>query len=565
MILAAILPVSLPVCSPNRGGGIPNFDVKLPSKPVVESSSLPQRRNFPLTAIGKFFRNIHNITIYGLLAVVGAGLTPGVSKVFNSTLQSDFFSAAPVPSGASQEPIKINNVQYDGFLSNFSELKTFIKALEVLGIEPKTFDLNHNGVILDSKPEFQSALKALESGLSLASDSESKNTLNTAIGFLKDYYLLSAIVWGEEGALKDKISQNEEPNCQTMSAFRGLFFTESSVQNIKQRVKIVSYDLEGNKPSINFEVLVTGKWIPISYEEIKNASCPEGYNASASKDNSLFTALFKEACNKASTATVPNWWPSTSSILLTDKNYIPMLTIALSDNELGEILSNAPNEIVTVTGNFDLGDIRNGISLRNVDWKSPTVSKEKAEQFDSILMATARGLKPESKEPVEVASGSVINLFDVDPSSIFISIETPAAATTEISPEAKESTLNATSLASSFPPSAISTHHSTITREPLAAKYVRNGHVYVVESFDNATQTLIISDAHGDKVKLNGMKEIREHLSGVIFDQDDINNFGERTLPLYLGLAGLALLFSGSKRGVKLVFKNLTNRSKQTA
>lgn len=559
MILAAILPVSLPVCSPNRGESISNVDVKPFAKPLVEGSLAPRGKSLPFTTIGRFFRNIHNITVYGLLALVGAGLTPGVSKVFNSTLQSDFFSAAPVPSGLLQEPIKINNVKYDGFLSNFSELKTFIKALEVLGIEPKTLDLNKSGVVLDSSEELKSAFKILENGLISVSDSESKNTLNTAIGFLKDYYLLSTIVWGEDGALKDKISQNEEPNCQTMSAFRGLFFTESSIQNIKQRVKIISYDLDGNKPSINFEVLVTGKWMPISYEEVKNASCPEGYNASASKDNSLFTALFKAACNKASTATVPNWWPSTSSILLTDKNYIPMLTVALSDNELGEILSNAPNEIVTVTGNFDLGDIRNGINLRNVDWKSPAVSKEKAEQFDSTLMATARGLKPEAKEGDQVTSTSKIN-----PSSVFISIEPTSIPLVESSFEIKAPTTNSSMPTSSFPPSAISTHQSVTNVEPLSANFVRNGHVYVVEKFDNATQTLIISDAHGDRVKLNGMKEIREHLSGVIFDQDDISNLGERTLPLYLGLAGLALLFSGSKRGVKFVFKGLANKSRQT-
>jgi len=499
-------------------------------------------------------RNLHNITTYGLLTVIGAGLTPGGMKTFNNALQTS--SAVPTPSGIVEEAVIINDVQSDGFLSNFPESKTLFSAFNILHVDSKNFDLNKDGTVLDSKDELVHANKILVEGLKTVSNSESIKIIKDAIKFLNEYYILSVIVWGENGPTKNSVSQNDEYNCQLMSPLRARLFTHENTQKIKSEVRITSQDLNSNKPNINFEVLVNGKWIPLSYQEVKNTSCPADFNPSASKDKSLFTSLFKAAYSKASNAPVPNVYFQTSSTMLADTDYIPMLTIAMSDNELRNVFSRAPEKIVTVAGQFSLSDIKNGIDLRNINRQNPEISQEKAEKFDSNLTAKAvelqnGGLVGPGKQNDNhcILLVSHTNSDKPTTSAVFVAIEKPLPL-------------------SSFPPSGPSISSTNNENEPiqlLDASRVRNGHVYAVESFDEKTETIIISDAHGDRVELIGMDQIREHLSGVIFDEKDINTFGDRTPFVLLGLLLSGLAFEGSKKGLRFVFSGLGNKSKIAA
>ncbi len=486
----------------------------------------------------RVFSSVLDITAYGLLFLPGAVATPGALKVVNHTLQCDCIGIAAKPSGVERK-VESREIVFDGFLSNFEDLKCLTDSCKILDLDPNDFDLNKNGVILDSIEEVNLANKLLDEGYKKLTDKNEQAKVKKAISFLNNYKLLSAMVWGEDGPTPNNISQNGEPNCQTMSALKGLFLTGSNIQDTKGRVRISSFKLTGEAPYINFEVFVTGKWVPISYQELGNASCPEGHSASGSKDNSLFVSLFKVACNKASEATIPNWWFSNSSTILADKDYIPMFLLSLSDDEMRAVFSKAPEKIVTVAGRFNLGDIKNGMAVRQRNWSKPVVSAKKVDKFDATLANRAKTVEKDYEgEDNQLA---LLTKEDQEPSGEIFFLEVD---------EGSDETI---SLAlSSFPPSGSKEKsQKPSTTEPLPASSVGNGHVYVVESFDEKTDTLMVSDAHGDNVQLCGMDEIRSNLSGVICDQGDIGTFTNRSFPICLMLGSLGYVYYLGKRSMQ--------------
>ncbi len=468
-----------------------------------------------------------DLTAYGLLLLTGAGLTPGTLKFFNRVLQEDCIRVAAKPSG-NQREVELREEPVDSFLSNFEDSKLLIDAFKILEVDLSVFDMNKSGVILETTEEINYAKKILIQGLKGLSNSDQKDTVSKAIKFLNQYKLLSKKVWGDNGPDKNSISQNAEPNCQTMSAFKGLFLTDSSIQETRGRIKITSLDLSGRNPDISFEVFVSGKWTPVSFEELKIASCPEGYNASGSKDGSLFTALFKVAASKSSKDTVPNWWFSNSSTIFTNENYIPMFLLALSDNEMRTVFSNVPEKLVTVAGKFNLNDIKNGIALRKKNWNNPELSDVKAARFDADFIRTV-------VESDESQTADQLALAKRD---------------TEVLDE--EDVVQELEIFSSFPPSSPRGKSKTVSENQLLpANCVRNGHVYVVESFDPKSDTMIISDAHGDRVQLSGMDEIRSNLSGVICPEVSVGTFTGRTVPVYLILGSLGLIYFSVRKSMQ--------------
>ncbi|GEM_PF-2545368 len=501
--------------------------------------------------------NLHNILFYGTAVGTALVFTPGGWKGVNNLLQT----AGYVPIPAMERSINENKYgyPYDSFVQNFNSFSEIHEAIKDANINPRTLDLNNNGYILDTKEEINELISRLENARRSTSNQSNAYIFEGAISKLRDINHISQLIWGVNGPKADNISQMGEPTCQTMSALKGLFLTDQGTQSTKGTLRVTKYNLTPGKDfHIDTTVRINGTDVDIPFNELTVAQSPAGYTPSQSTDNSLYTGILSLAVKKSSTDSIPNMWPSSSLVLLTGREYSTVPIIVFSDSELDDILSNAPNTLMTVAGNFSLRDINNGLNFRNENWIAPEPSTEKANEFLTKISTQSQLIQngtPDAKSsgiptvPVSLPGTVTPNLG-----------EKPASDVRMIA-------------ASSFPPSSPS--NSPVTTAPvqppqstvLDARYVSEGHMYVVEGYDREKGILTISDSHRTKIQLT-RNEVREKLIAVVLPNDDFNFFGIKSFAAYglLTLAGLGYHFGKKKlkTGV-LVLMGKKPESKQTS
>ncbi len=475
-----------------------------------------------LKALKWTLRNLHNIVIYGTVAGTAAAFTPAAWKGWNEIMQGTGY--VPRPSLEKRIIEERHQYPYDNFVQNFDSLKSIHEAITVANINPYSLDLNGSGFILDTKEEVNELIARLE--IAKKSSSGYTNEFETAIANLKNINYLAQLIWGKDGPKADSILQMGEPTCQGASALRGLFLTEESIQATKGSVRITSYDLTpGENFHINTSIRINGTDVDIPFSELKVSQSAAGFTPSRSDDGSLFTGIFSLGLKKSSPDSIPNFWPSSSPILLTGKNYSTVPIIVFSDNELDDILSSAPGTLMTAAGMFSFNDMKNGLTYRQKDWVMPEYSQEKASDFIAKLAEQSQQIK--------------FGIPNASPKDLPLTIETPP----------KKELVEPLIASTSFPPSApLNTSTPPTAERILSAEYVSTGHVYVVETYDRANGILTISDAHKTKIKLT-RDEVRERLIALVLPNNNFEGFGSRTFAAYglLTLAGLSYHFGKKK------------------
>lgn len=479
-----------------------------------------------------FIRNIHNIVVYSLLLGTAAVFTPGAWKGLNYAFQSDGIELVPRPSSSRNINETYNEVPYDSFFRNFHGMSEILDAIRKANINPFDLDTNKNGYILDSKGDVQELISRFEEAKKATHEKETTEQYNSAINLLTRFNSLSQLIWGIDGPKADNVSQRNEPTCQGMSFLKGLFLTPENTQYAKSLIKVTEYNL-GPNPIINTSVRINGKDIPVDFSELEIAMSPQGYNPSQSNDGSLFTTILSHAMKKSSPDKIPNIWPSTSPILLTDRNYSTVAIMSLTDEELREYFSKAPDTVITVASTFDISDIKNGLNYRSNDWVSPQHSPEKINKFRNAMSDRVQLLTSAPKATNKTRQPALVPVSMPAPSS---------TNTTKPSPQPVQ-------IASSFPPSSA----STPTNQNIgSAKDISKGHVYVIEKYNSENDTLTLIDSHGARINLTG-NEIRERLIAIVLPDEDVNLFSLKGLPIYGLVIGLGALYSFGKRKIKLI------------
>lgn len=489
----------------------------LPKSGLLKSTGLKT-----LKALKWTLRNLHNIIVYGTVAGTAAAFTPVAWKGWNEIMQGTGY--VPRPSLEKSIIEERHQYPYDNFIQNFDSFKSIHEAITIANINPYSLDLNGSGFILDTKEEINELITRLE--VAKRNSSSYTNEFETAILDLRNINYLSQLIWGKDGPKADNILQMGEPTCQGASALRGLFLTEESIQATKGSVRITSYDLTpGESFHINTSIRINGADVEIPFAELKTSQSAAGFTPSRSDDGSLFTGIFSLGLKKSSPDSIPNFWPSSSPILLTGKNYSTVPIVIFSDNELDDILSSAPSTLMTAAGMFSFDDMKNGLTYRQKDWVSPQYSPEKASDFIAKLAEQSQQIKSGIPD---------------------ISLKELPSAIKELPKKEPTAPLVAST---SFPPSApLSTSTPPSTERVLSAEHVSTGHVYVVEAYDRDNGILTISDAHRTKIRLT-RNEVRERLIALVLPNDNFNGFGSRTLAAYglLTLAGLSYHFGKKK------------------
>lgn len=479
-----------------------------------------------------FARNLHNIVVYTLLLGTAGIFTPGFWKAVNYGLQTNAIELVPRPSNLRNINETYNEVPYDSFFRNFHGFNEILDTIRKANINPFDLDINKNGYILDSKEEVRELILRFEEAKKTTHEKETIEQYNNAINLLTRFNSLSQLIWGTDGPKADNVSQRNEPTCQGMSFLKGLFLTPENTQYAKGLITVTDYNL-GPNPTINTSVRINGKNILVDFSELEIAMSPQGYNPSQSNDGSLFTTILSHAMKKSSPDKIPNIWPSSSPILLTDRNHSTIAIISLTNEELREYLSKAPDTVITVASTFDINDIKNGINYRSNNWVSPQYSPEKINEFRNAMSDRALLLSSTPKGTSTTGQPALVPVSMPAPSSTNTSKGAPPPV----------------QIASSFPPSsAVSGNNQNIG----GAKDISQGHIYVIEKYNSENDTLTLVDSHGVRINLTG-DEIRDRLIAIVLPNEDVNSFGLKGLPIYGLVIGLGALYRFGGKKIKLI------------
>lgn len=500
------------------------FDVKGVSSEYGQTALDISKKVAKATAVtaGKSAANGVSATMHTALLLSMLLASPGGYKLLNEGVQLANYTPEAGGQVVVENPYDYN---FDKFYLNYEELGDVVKALETSGLTPDLINRfaespqDEDKIILNNPTEVKRTIALLMMfELIHKNDKEKEPIINKGRVALQKMLVHDLFIFGNDGFDSDDIGQFYEPNCQAMSGLKGMTLTTNQTQYLRGGVRVEKFDSTDLENNFEVTVNLNGTPVQVSYDDIKHAVCAKDFTASQSRDGGIATSLYNTYLKKSSPDSTPNAIPSSSNTLLTGRQYLPVFLLSLSDREIDEVLEQAPNSPVTVAGKFNLEDVFDGIAQRSKNWDNPEQSPEKQQAFDKQAQNLAHQAAVKAGVDTEKTSNPIRKTSGV--------IQGPLQ---------KERLV-----ASTFPPSAQPTTTAPQAQEDLLpAERTRMGHVYTVESYDADTKTLIITDAHGDRVKLQG-EEIRENLSAVIAPSDSFNNFGDN-FPLALGLYVISL------------------------
>lgn len=518
------------------------------SKLAVDANSTKTTTNkkTKLVSLARFSGKSFNSLVY--LGIIGGALlhSTWASKFVNSIAQSRAVNLITNPITDVYNENEQSLSPYDNFFKTFIHSKKITDAITLGKINPYEFDINKSGYIFDNNAEVKLLISRLEELKELTQNEDDKLAFTEGLKSAKDYFVLNAIIWGNSGGDAKNISQNYEPNCQHISGLKGKFLTEDRKQESRGMIKVKEYNLGEENPKLEFSIKLNGREIPVSMSDLEGAYGAKDYISSRSKDGSLYTAIFSVGMKKAAPDKVPNIFPNNAPIMLENKNYCTVPVITLTDSELEKIFKKSPDTLVTVATYFDISikDTISRMQMRSVNWQSPEVSETKLAEFKDSIRSSIVKIPEEIKIPTQETEKTT------QPTEILI-------------PEKKDKDIQ---IASAFPISATAptevSHSETESFNP--PNEILEGHMYVVEGFDEETKSLIISDTHGLRHKISP-EEVREHLVAVVAPTEDINTFGDKSIPAALIGTGLILCYYLGKKKAKILISNAFKKEAKPA
>lgn len=250
-----------------------------------------------------------------------------------------------VPNPVDTQNHKAQN-NLDNFVLNFPGSEKITEAILRGEIDQEKLDINTNGRILDTTPEYENLITQLQKKHSESTTESDKIFYEEVINLLTTLKELNKHVWGENGINSDKIFQVDN-ECAIISDVIGSALTEQNIQDLlKANLRITSFDLSGKEPKIDFEVTIGGKRIQIPSYTLNKYRDLYRFDDSVRGPSAIVRALEKELDENY---IIDSLRPlASSSTLLTNEKYYTIPLALLSDEALEQILKTAPNKIIKI-------------------------------------------------------------------------------------------------------------------------------------------------------------------------------------------------------------------------
>lgn len=384
-------PPSVPACSAGT------LDIPLAQKPgnniKNETPKTEQKKEpgFLKRAIKHFFSRPKSKLdtlkriLSGIIIGYAVAKTPATWLAMNEAAGTDLLSLTP-SANSSLVVQNTNNcfpIDVDNFVENhprFNNVQSTIANGNINNTDINTLDLDNSRTILDNPSEVNKLIEVLQSRLSLAQETSNKEIILDAIDSLNEINIVSQLLWGNGHVVPQNIYQ-VRGNCQVTADLIGATFTPENIQQLKSLIQVKGYSPDkttdhGSNYFINSTVNLNGKRIEVPYSELKSWRGATRKNV-IEGPYILAYAIEKELANNYTP--VPFGPSSSSSTLLTGKNYSMLLLPVLSDESLIQILQQSPNTIIKV-GSFPLasdyiGRVKELFGGRSFSSEEPTKSK----------------------------------------------------------------------------------------------------------------------------------------------------------------------------------------------
>lgn len=359
----------------------------------------------------KLLRRITSSVVDITSRVLGAGVviyslfqTPGTYKALNKIDQLfGRTSNASITTPISENPINnINGIPVDSFVSGYRDFTTIHKAILNTKINPQDLDSNKNNIILDAKGEINKLITIFKS--------INENRFKDEIKLLEEIKITSQLIWGRNGPNIYITQQNERPNCQVMGVIQGSFTTNQNIQSVKGKVHVLNFNPSPENFRIDTMVKLNNKNIYVPFEALIDWMSIKTGSQSSSKDGSLSVPILTYVIEKElnNYGGVPNPFPSSPNTLLLGKNYCLVPISTLSDNELINILSQAPNtptNLITprlITKRPETVNIfKDAFSYWS---ESSNLTNSRANLFMHTLLSNLENIKSDTSNPINYAN-----------------------------------------------------------------------------------------------------------------------------------------------------------------
>ena len=325
----------------SRGWIVPSGRKPKNPLPLLVKSLLPKIINRRDTEILRWLA-------YTTIGLIGpAVLTVPGNKATNYALQN-ILHIAPKPVREVEDKSIIDGERYNGFLANHKDFRTVIDVIKKLGLSSIYLDSNGDGINLNSNEEVQALIEYIKSQKNNKVTLIPKEELDKALEILTTLHTLDKYIFGTNGIDPEVFRQGTGMgSCENQAVEKGLAFTPNGQNILRQIIEI--REVDPTTGSISGVRHIHGKEIPFIFKDLEEWMSVANDTLPHSNDGSLGLSLIEQGLQEAGRPydSIPFWLPSTPAILATNENFVTLFVPSLDDDQLKNILLNAPEELVT--------------------------------------------------------------------------------------------------------------------------------------------------------------------------------------------------------------------------
>ncbi len=419
---------------------------------------------------------------------------------------------APHPNSSKLNEVEINGYKYDAFYCRNDKDLKIPEIIKELNIDPSQLDKNQNGLIpiLSTREGVCKLTEILKLEITNSSNESKRNKIAEALAVLNKIDLKDKLIFGKDGVNSEKFYQGQIGNCQIMAAIKGLSFTPENIQELRGMIEVTGYNFDKNNFYIDTAVHLDGTVISVPFTDLVSWMSPRDFDLSHSTDGSLLLSILAIAVEKAADKydKVPHLVEATSPTLITGKDYNTIAVWSLDDDNLRDVLSLAPDRLITVGSYMRAEDITIEYFIHEIEEKfksktAPIVSTEKAEEFK----ARVRRRMNEFLEKNEPHTKN-----DIKQKKIFPSNQIELIAKSSI-----------------FASSTQEEEISNINGRPVIPN-----HEYAVYKYDKEKDLTYLTDSHGVEYNPLSLKELREKIGSIVIERELASNINSRTVTVSL-------------------------------
>ena len=313
-------------------------DQKIKTDSSIEPSpntSKPKKVGLLRSAVNSTINISKAMLTLGIISFVAIFKIPGIQKTTNEIYRE--FGTQPKPYAAKVQERYLGGVALDRFVGNYKGIEKIEGVVKKENLNIEKINSDNNGWVLDKPIEIKELINELKSIDEKQYDEEIK--------LLEEINLTSQLIWGRNGPTVYKTRQGNREDCQVMGAVQAQWATEENIQNIKGNVRITQFNSSKDNLRIDTVVELNNEIISIPFETLVQWMSPQGSIQSYSTDKSLAVPILTYALEHEllKYGGIPNSYTSAPATIISGKDCSSIFVQSLSDTELINILSKAPN------------------------------------------------------------------------------------------------------------------------------------------------------------------------------------------------------------------------------